>query len=288
MASYLDRIIKPSLNIIKNVIPGKKKPGEYLRVITDCLLPSRAIYPDIVLVMTTYCSLKCKNCNNLMPLYERPYHIPKEELISDIDSLFTHIDTCVKFSLIGGEPFCYPDLMAVLDHVISDRHIMYVDITTNGTIIPNEEIIEKLKNPKVIVEISDYGIGTQKVKELTELFIKNGIRYSTDKVVTWVCPGGTENRGKDRETLKREFGMCYSSRYCRTMLNGNMFLCSRGAHLYDLGFMDSTHDRFDIRKKRSKPEFKNELDAFMMSDYADACNYCDHAKKIIVKPGEQA
>ncbi len=288
MASYLDRIIKPSINIIKNSIPGKKKAGEYFRVIKDCILPSRAIYPEIVLVMTTYCSLKCKNCNNLMPLYDRPYHIPVEELLSDIDNLLSNIDTCVKFGLIGGEPFCYPDLIPVLDRVISDSHVMYVDITTNGTIIPGEDIMEKLKDPKVYVEISDYGVDTQKVKELTGIFEEKGVRYSKDKVVSWVCPGGTENRGKDKETLTREFGMCYSSRYCRTLLKGCIYLCSRGAHLCDLGFMDSDHDRFDIRKKRSRTEFKRGLDAFMMSDYADACNYCDHAKKIIVKPGEQA
>ncbi len=287
MKFYLNKIIKPSINLIKSVIPGKRTSGEWIKVVADCLLPWKEIYPDIVMVMTTRCSLKCKNCNNLMPHYADPYNVDLDELKSDIDRLSDRVDRVVKFSLIGGEPFVYPHFKEILKYALTKKNFMYISLTTNATIIPDSEMVKILKNPRIFVEISDYGVKTQKVNEFIDLCKREHIKYLPDKVVSWVSPGGTENRGKTKEQLMKEYDNCYSSRYCKTMLKGKIFLCSRGAHLYDLGYMDSTHDFFDTRKEMSRAEFRRGLRKFMTSNYADACNYCDHALNIKVKPGEQ-
>lgn len=287
LKAYINKIVRPSVNMLMNMIPGKKTPGQYLRVGLDLLLPWRTIYPEIVMVTTTGCTLKCKNCNNLMPYYHSPYSIDPKELKKDFDRLMASMDTCVRFSLIGGEPFIYPHLKELLKHAIASKKTMYVGLVTNATIIPQGELLELLKNPKIVVSISNYGVELQKVDELIALFKKNGIKYIPDNASSWVKPGGTEFRGKSLSKLKKEYSGCFSSRYCRTMLKGKLFLCARGAHLYDLGYMQSAHDYFDIREKRSFREFKREMLEFTYSDYADACNYCDHALKNKVKPGEQ-
>ncbi len=287
MPSYFDRIFKPCFNQLLNNIPGKKGPLPYFRLLYNLCKPNPATYPDVVAVVTTKCSLKCKNCNNLMPCYQHPYDVPAEEVIRDLNRLLLGVDLIVKLSLIGGEPFLYPDLIRVLDAVADNPKVMYVSLTTNGTILPKEDLIQKLRNPKVIVQISDYGVKTQKIPELIRILEENGIKYVPDKVKVWVSPGGTENRGKSREQLSKEYLSCFSSKYCRTLLRGKFYLCARGAHLYDLGYMKETHDLYDIRKKQSRRDFRRTLRDYMLSDYAEACNYCDHAKKITVKPGEQ-
>ncbi len=284
---YIDKIVKPSANMLLNIIPGKKGIARYLRVAFDLLLPWRTIYPEIVMVTTTGCTLKCKNCNNLMPYYHSPYSIDTEELKRDFDRIMASMDTCVRFSLIGGEPFIYPHLKEMLTYVLNNKKIMYVGLVTNATIIPDGELLEILKNPRIVVSISNYGVPLQKVDELIELFRKNGVRYIPDNAASWVKPGGTEFRGKSLSKLKKEYAGCFSSRYCRTLLKGKLFLCARGAHLYDLGYMQSAHDYFDIREGRTVRDFKKEMLEFTFSDYADACNYCDHALKEKVKPGEQ-
>ncbi len=287
MKKYLDKIIKPSINLIKNVIPGRRSIGEWLGTVSDCILPWREIYPDIVMVMTTRCSLKCKNCNNLMPHYVNPYNIDLDVLKKDIDRLSDRLDRVVKFSLIGGEPFVYPHFKEILKYALTKKNFMYISITTNATIIPDEEMIKIIKNPRVFVEISDYGVKTQKVDQLIELCKRENIKYIPDKVNSWVSPGGTEYRGKNVDQLRREYNRCYSSRYCKAILNGKIFLCARGAHLYDLGYMKSEHDCFDTRANLDRKDFRNKFRNFMLSDYADACNYCDHALGIKVTPGEQ-
>ena len=288
MASFYRRIFRPVWNQFLTKVPGKKSMGQFARVAFDLMVPGRTIYPDVVVVMTTHCSLKCKNCNNLIPCYEEPYHIPAGELIKDIDTLLSHTDTCLKIQLMGGEPFVYPYLPEVLDYLKGHPKIMSVGITTNGTIIPKAEVLEKIAAlPCKNIAISDYGLPQQKIKELCRTLKKYGISYHRSYARTWADPGGVECRNKSLKQLSKEYNSCFSSRYCRTMLNGKLFLCARSASLFDLGYMESSHDAFDIRLKRTDGEFRRELRNFFLKDYAEACNYCDHYLKKKIKAGEQ-
>ncbi len=287
MANYFNRVFKPCYNELLNIIPGKKGPLPYLKLLSSFLRPNSVVLNDAVVVLTTKCSLRCKNCNNLMPCYKKPYDIPVKEVLADIRRLLKRVDRIVKLTLIGGEPFIYPELNLVLDEVLNSPKVMYVSLTTNGTILPKEDTLKRLRHPKTVVQLSDYGVPTQKMDEWIRILKKNRIKYVPDKVVSWVSPGGTEYRGKGKAQLSKEYNSCFSSRYCRTLLHGKFYLCARGAHLADLGFMDSRHDEFDIRVKRSDRLFRKEFRKYLLSDYADACNYCDHALKITVKPGEQ-
>ncbi len=287
MSSYFNKIFKPCINEIHNMIPGKKGFGAYARVAGNLLLPGRAIYQDIVVILTTRCSLNCRHCNNLMPLYREPYHLDADTVIADIHKLLENVDTIIKFGLLGGEPLIYPELGRVLQVVLESPKVMFADITTNATVLPDANLLKLMRHPKMFVEISNYGVKTQKVSDFAAMMEENGIRYTVDKATSWTVSGGTEFRGKSEEQLKQEYNACYSSRYCRTMLQGKLYLCARGAHLADLGYMDGAHDSFDVRNTPSGKEFREGMKRFFLSDYAEACNYCDHAKGVRVKPGEQ-
>ena len=288
MASYFDRVFKPCYREYLQVIPGKKTIGGCFKLLWNLIKPNALTYPDLVCVLTTHCSLKCKHCNNLIPCYKEPYHVPADEIISDINTVLSHTDICVKLALLGGEPFVYPEIGKVIDAFKDHPKVMCLDFATNATVIPNDEILDKIasaKNPKII--ISDYGVSTQKVKEFAEVCRKKGIFCEVCEDKTWRLAGGTECRNKDKDKLIKEYDSCYSSRYCRTLLNGKIYTCARAASLVDMGYMDGTHDSFDIRKERTDKEFRKEMREFLTIDYAEACNYCDHDKKIAIPAGEQ-
>ena len=285
---YIKRVLRPSYNEYLNSIPGKKTLKECFRLLYHLIKPYGVVYPDIVVVMTTHCSLKCAHCNNLMPCYSEPYHIDAKQIISDINILLSHTDICVKLELIGGEPFVYPHLAEVLDAVKDNPKVMCVALTTNGTVIPSKDILEKIasfKNKKVV--ISDYGLAPQKVDELMHILKKYKIHCHRARATVWSDSGDGKYRGKSKRQLAEEYSRCYSSRYCRTMLNGKVYLCARGAHLADLGYMDGSHDSFDIRRPMSDKVFRRKFRRFLMSTYADACNHCDHMKRIRIPAGEQ-
>ncbi|XME03004.1 radical SAM protein [Lachnospiraceae bacterium C1.1] len=288
MGSYLKRVFRPCIREYLFNTPGKKRIGDLFKLFMGLVKPDALIYPDIVCELTTHCSLKCAHCNNLMYCYDKPYHVPADEVIADVENMLSHTDFCVKLTLLGGEPFVYPELAKVVKAFQNHEKIYCLTFVTNGTVIPSEDLINLIaasKNPKMV--ISDYGQKAQKVKELSDLCKAKGIHCELGRATSWVDPGGTDNRGKSVEQLSREYNGCFSARYCRTLLKGKIYTCARAASLVDLGYMDGEHDSFDTRKPRTEKEFRRELREFLTLDYADACNYCDHAKKIVIPAGEQ-
>ena len=76
-----------------------------------------------------------------------------------------------RFHLLGGEPFLYKSLDKVLEKLCSVPEIEHVNIITNATVLPNAQILERLKDPKVIVRVSYYG-------ELSKEYLDELIRLS--------------------------------------------------------------------------------------------------------------
>ena len=288
MASYFNRVFKPTYREYLHAIPGKNKISDCFKLLWNLIKPNAVTYPDVVVVLTTHCSLRCAKCNNLMPCYKEPYHIPADTILKDIDALLSHTDICVKLELLGGEPFIYPELDKVIEGVKDYKNVMCVAFTTNATVIPSEDILRRiasLKNKKIV--ISDYGVKTQKVEEFLKVCREWKIPCNRSVSKYWADPGDLNFRNKDKEQLKTEYNACYSSRYCRTMLNGKVYACARAASLSDLGYMDASHDSFDVRQKRSDKEFRQGFRKFLTLDYADACNYCDHYLHKHIPAGEQ-
>lgn len=58
---------------------------------------------------------------------------------------------------IGGEPFLYPHLQEIVEYLIGQKKVLGIMLITNSTIMPAPQVLELLRNPKVFVEISDYG-----------------------------------------------------------------------------------------------------------------------------------
>ena len=160
---------------------------------------------------------------------------------------------------------------------------MQIEITTNGTILPKEDLIPYLQNNKAVIRISDYGELVNKDK-LIGFCEANKIRYEVLGIEAWVSPGGIEKRGRAIEELKKLYDRCYSAYYCKTLYDGKLFPCARAASLYALGAMKE-QDYVEINAE-TKTE---ELLTFITRDYAEACDYCDKEtdNKKYVEPAEQ-
>ena len=76
---------------------------------------------SIDLVLTEKCSLKCKNCSNLMQYYEQPIDNDLELLIKSFDNFIKAVDYCYEVRMIGGEPLMYKNINRVIEHVLSKK-----------------------------------------------------------------------------------------------------------------------------------------------------------------------
>lgn len=259
------------------------------------LLTGRKFYvPYTELPLTMRCTLRCKECANLMQYYEKPYDVPLEVNIAAMEKLLECVDGIFLFGLIGGEPFLYPKLVEIIRFLLAQKKIDHIMLTTNGTVIPDGSVLSALSDRRVSVTISDYGDISRNKKKLVEELERYGVKYrivweSGDE--QWFKCSGMSGRGRTDAELRHQFLQCTMT--CRTILNGKLHWCPRSAHGTDLSFVaQRKEDYVDLLEQGiSNQEMKKRIHNFLREekDYIMACDHCDLGTPYLESavPGEQ-
>lgn len=124
----------------------------------------KAYVGQIVVPMTTRCTLNCEKCLVFTPYNHDKKDYDLELLKRDIDLLFQNIDYVSKLIVTGGEPQMNRHLGQYLDYVgkeYSDK-IGNIEMVTNGTLLPSEELMGIIAKNQIEVRVSDYtsGVGS--------------------------------------------------------------------------------------------------------------------------------
>ena len=132
----------------------KRNIDKYKNVINN-YNKDELIVGHVEVVLTEKCTLRCKDCANLMQYYEKPENLEVNGIIQSFDKFLTTIDILLEMRLLGGEPFLVNDMDKLLLHYINNNKIKRITVYTNSTIIPNEKILRVLADKKVSVHMSD-------------------------------------------------------------------------------------------------------------------------------------
>lgn len=235
-------------------------------------------YEYLEIPITTACTLKCKNCSNLMPYYKKPCHMNMDQIEKSLNIFLTCIQNIVYIRILGGEPLLNQNIIRLINILLNSGKVQRVEIVTNGTIVPrNKELIRLLKNPKIIVSISDYKIVNN--KKLQDFLKKNNIKFEVNKIKYWMDYGNMNYRGKTIKELKKQFRKCSS--VCKSLINGQVHLCPRSSHGTDLNIIkDNQDDYVNLQDENvSIDEMKLKLRTLLKKDYIKACNFCDYGTK---------
>ena len=230
--------------------------------------------------ITEHCSLRCKDCSNLMQYYSKTKNSNIDILFNSIDRFMSCVDQLYEFRVIGGDPFMNKDMHKIINF-LSNYKVDTIAIYTNVKFIPKGENFECLKNPKVILDISDYVLldkSKRKADELVNLLDKNNIKYNLAKMKTWTDSGRIlpfQKRSADE--LKNLFNFCCNSDII-SLLHGNLYRCPFSANANNLKAVpiddtdivnlndDSIHLK-DLKIQIQKLVYEKE--------YLTACNYCN-------------
>jgi hypothetical protein len=251
------------------------------------LRPSFLYLYQLGVLVTTRCTLNCKDCAALMPLYaerKRSWDADADAVLASAGKILDAVDSIVHCVISGGETFLYPEaqLCKLIESFKASRKIVMVWLITNGTVIPGEALLSCLRSPKVTVSISDYGKLSSKKSQLTELLTRNGITYDLKPQWHngWVELGGMSCRNRTREELRTLFAKCGAATLCNPMLGDKLFPCGRAPFMNDLGF----EERAEL-KEGGREDFvtidgdvgvmRANIRKFMALDYIPACDYCD-------------
>ena len=172
--------------------------------------------------------------------------------------------------MVGGEPFLNSEFDEILEYVMSKEKIRQIIIVTNGTVIPSDSTIRKLRECNAIVRVSDYGLFDKMSQFVTKLD-KAGVNVRIQQDMKWNDPGDTVKRGKSEEEIYRQYNRCEFSMKCKYLCENQLFTCARAASLYRLGITDAVGDVLEITERTTKQD----LLEFYLHSYGEVCDFCD-------------
>ena len=151
----------------------------------------QVVLSEVHIAVTTRCTLNCKHCNMYIPFHKgHEMSISIADLKDQLRLLFSHVDRIINLVLIGGEPLLYEDLHLAVEYIgsyYSDR-VRNIEIVTNGTVVPQTELLEVLHKYDVLVSMSDYHLNSaysKRFHEIERLFLRSNIRVNINQELQW-------------------------------------------------------------------------------------------------------
>lgn len=207
-----------------------------------------------------------------------------DQVHKSADSFFAKVDFINEFVLIGGEPLLYKDLSNVIAY-IGERYrsqMAIFCITTNGTIVPDEEVLQACQKYKVLFRISNYAKAIPRLKEshqkLIQVLEKYNIGYRLSaEDASWIDYGFEYlNKELDEEKLTETFDKCLTP--CREIRENRLYFCVMARSVSDnLHFDEGKDDYLDLDQLNGE-NYKRELMEFNLGysekGYLDMCHRC--------------
>ena len=228
-------------------------------------------------IITERCSLKCKDCSNLMQYYTDPKHCDVSLILKSLSAFFASVDDILEFRILGGEPFLNHEWPRVVQQAIDEPKVRRIVVITNGTIVPIHAGWECLKDPKVRLNISNYGSHSRKYEALIDFAEQNGIRYWVYKAEVWNDCAQVRDYGRSEAENKEVFRHCWSKNIWTTLSDGKLYRCPYAANVERLEasphFSDDHIDLLDMTISPQDLKVKVK-DYLLYKESLKTCGFC--------------
>lgn len=187
----------------------------------------------VALLIFGQCTLKCKKCSSSLPYFKTDPFIREIDICKkDIDILFDKVDFIEEIHLGTGEVLKYKELPTVLAYLCQKYRGRFgkVVIITNGTVIPDKEILDTVIMHNIEIRVTDYTDTLpqlkKKFKECIQAFEEVNINYAIIKHNYWGDFGVDENNYKviNEEEMITFFDQC--NNMCRAYFDGKYYFCA--------------------------------------------------------------
>lgn len=250
------------------------------------------------ITLTERCTLKCTKCAHACYATSKDsVDLTLEQAKCSADSFFKIIDYVQEFVLIGGEPLLYNNLIDIISYIGENyrQQIGIFSITTNGTIIPNNKLIQICKKNNVFFNISNYQLQIPRLKEnydkLEHIFCKNKIAYYLgNPEMDWYDYGFEEvERNATKEELISVFDDCKTP--CHEIRENRLYFCVMARSVSDnLGMNIGKYDYLDLKSTYlEKIDLLEFILGYSKRGYLEMCNHCrgKDALNYIIPAAEQ-
>ena len=263
---------------------------------------NKCVLSKIDTVITSRCTLRCKNCNLFISHAPVQCDIDLKRLKKNFDIFFESVDYVYEYTLLGGEPLLHKSIAEIISYLGNryGKRIGRINLISNGTVIPSNDVIDILKKYHVTIHISDYTCSVDYKEILAKLqkkFLANDIEYYVIPNNTWkdvIYP----REGFQTDNPRRHMLLCGHSTH--SVADGRLYWCDPAfAAECFMGFVSKEDDSLDMeanKRNYSKYEATLNIIKYLLGDvnargYMSICEKCagvgsDNNKLVLA--GEQA
>ncbi|MCR4657564.1 MAG: radical SAM protein, partial [Lachnospiraceae bacterium] len=227
------------------VVDEKHNIYKYRNVIENAG-SDKLVLNHVDVVITECCTLKCRDCANLMQYYKYPEVFNIKNIMLYFDKLLDSIDLLLEMRILGGEPFIHKKIADLLSYYLNNDKIERITIYTNSTLLPNDETLEVMKHEKIGVHMSNYGYVSKKLSELDQVLTEHGINHYIHNYDKWHDLGGLNKRHFSEQTLMSMYKTCIMAK-CLSFYRGRLYTCPRAGNGERIGaFINYEHEYVDF------------------------------------------
>lgn len=247
--------------------------------------------PFLVYWSGTKCTLKCRDCCNLIP-YMPQVSFDYLENMRDLFFLSSKVKVD-RLQLQGGEIFTHPDVDKIISFA-GELPIPIITLTTNGTVLLSDSTLEVLqKNSRIAITISHYECTTKQRDKLVEQLKEAKITYHIYEFnqgdSTWFRTGGPLQHEVSQTKLNHNFVNCLE-KSCITMADGFLYFCGKARAIkmfHDVP--DCNYDTVNVRAWRNGEDQSESFIRFMAAQNIPKpeCAFCLIKRGEKIKPAEQ-
>jgi hypothetical protein len=264
-----------AVNVIKSNTTAEST--EFVQYSLDTVLACQRAFLDtksfylrsVDLVITEKCTLKCKDCANLMQFYESPSTYEYDAIITGIRNLALRCAFINEVRVIGGEPFINKDIYSILGTVAQIENINKIVIYTNGMVPPNKDKLLSINLTKVVFSVTDYGDLGRNLDKTISCLRELGVAYRVHPPEHWTDSGRILENPTGDDLAQQEFSKC-CGKNLYTLVKSKLYRCPFAANAEQFQGIPK-----DPTNSVSVLEDTSIIRSFSYSDKAfDACRWC--------------
>lgn len=184
---------------------------------------------SVDVVITEKCSLKCKDCSNLMQYYDKPVDVSFSEVVSDFNKLTKYLDGIFEVRLIGGEPFMNKDIYKILEYLYTKDNIIKIVVYSNAMIPIRQEYAHLLTNDKLVFSLTNYEELAKNTPKVVAQLKELGAAYRLHPPENWTDSGEIRDFKRDSDGIQTIFKNCCGKNLL-TLSKGKLYRCPFSAN----------------------------------------------------------
>lgn len=258
-----------------------RKAMKYFHILRD----DKFYIGQLSVVVDFKCNLNCDGCGQHMPLLkEMPSEckqVDMEQIYRDLDKISDAVDGIGGIGVGNGEGFLFSGVIGLIDYYARNPKILNMNIPTNGSVLPAEEVLKKMRDNKVSATVTKYDvIPEERRKKVTDLLTKYKIIYTVFYDRVWFLheylPEITSS--KKEATIK----YCHCERFF-LLMQGKLWRCVTDATRTFVGIREERKGDSICVKDATVEEIRDFLWEKTHIPYLESCLHCRGIKGSMAK-----